>query len=657
MRFFMVTKITALLFCCISFTPIRLLGTSNNPAINYVVALDEGGALNSKLDGFSYGEVVDAHKGALGPITYNVARALQQNIIVITPTPIARNIFTISGDPLTEERIQWWDTYVTHNLITYCPEKNCPSFKKNMWLDDSKEHLEAAIQQSLPKNSGIEKSRNFLITTLMPHVEKNYAFYLSQNHHFTIFIPLNASLVDAGFSQQSVHRVSYQDFMHATADQETTKITVGELAGIWDKNNRIAKHIFLSGHGHYDPQVYGEKPSGGKRLRYAGLVLEQYQQFLNLLASINCKSLFVFTCFSGGSSIAAMHQTSANELGKILFELQAINYPILLGATSDNALFAYNTFENTKNQIDYMHYFSCIHRYTKNGVHGDLVCAVKSLQVDRLITNTPSIRSPGANNLFRAISTDPGIKILTVTDQKIWRIDKKTKNNAMTLPSGTKNAFLYYPTIVTIPINVTENSSQSPLFIAMTQGKCLHTFKKIDASHIGLRSAIRNILGVIPPHPKAMYIQELTFATGKSQVTTFTGIALKTGFQTIKNGTAPTRVLAIKGYCRDTSDGSYYRIRTAGQEKNRLERLALVIWQDKHNELPIGKPVPLAELKKMELVEINAEEYRNGVEAIIASSLPTPETIAQSSGGHETVKMLQRAAKDILEQTIMTHYQ
>ncbi|MBN2267633.1 MAG: hypothetical protein JW725_04855 [Candidatus Babeliaceae bacterium] len=591
-----------------------------NDHLDYVFAFDTGGVLSTNQSILSHGEVLQAHTAFVGATTFAVARAIQQNKIVVASVPLIKNLFIVTRYPLSKENITWWQHYFPNT--------------------DAKEVLKNILSE---QTTEIKEQPSFIKMNILPHMQKNYLIFLAKTGDFIVLVPRGISLTQAGFLRKKVKLIPFKKIEATLPKPEIIPLSFINFKNLWNIKNRVEKHCLLTGHGH----GHGNGQKGDLPI-FGGLLPDDYHRFLTFLSKINCASLFVSTCFAGGATTAYMHQTTLDKTEKVLFNLHDIHYPIILGTTTDNvrytnASFSSHTFDLTK-------YFDAIYKFTKKGNYTDLKNASRVLQGFERRTNIPSIRMPGANTLFRAISINNSVKTLTVTQQKIWELDFKDK--PMVLPNVKNGVFLYYPAIVNIPLVIPktyiDNKPEYPSLISMAQGKSLHIFKKIEAPHLTLSETLQALLGITTPTDRGLIIDELvckaTSYDGKLQLY---GVVIESkALQNENYGTVITLTILVKR----ADNGLYYEFLTNNAKPFIKNKKNLCM---PYNPAT-GECAPLPFLMSIVPRNISEENYKKDALEIINSTLPSSETIEQSSGQHETVAMVKKAAEEIIEKTVKT---
>lgn len=606
----------------------RASATPLSTAINYCVILDSGGKVSEKE--ITEGEVLKAHMGLLLPISHMAALAINSRQLVVASSTVVRNLFTVAGDLLAPERFAWWKKYAFAS-------------------DDEVTNLKTVVERRPPL---VVKNVEYVKTVVLPALVTDYTLYLAKTGDLVVLLPRGKSLKEAGFLSDAVMPIAYTDFEAALSTRETYPVSGEHVIKLFDKTNKAPKHFFLKGHGFFDKSLFGVPVKPGDEAVTAQLKPAEYRAFLKLLAQINTQSLFVFSCFAVGANLGLMHQKMLDAFGKVLFELRAIKFPIIMGATTDVPMASFAGFDPKEGKlVDFTTYFDSIDVYTRRGNQKDLKAAIGALQGQYLMSNTPSIRYPGYNTLFRALETDTSLVVLTVTKQKALLLENK--NRPLVIPAVENGALLYYPALIRLPLVVPGFYKGAeklyPFMVSMAQGTFLHTFDKIDASDLTLNEFLRSLIGYLSPLKRGFIIDELICKAEKGEKRVIRGLVVKLSGAVVKSPSGvDTQVVLLTVLGRENVSAYYFEAKAPAK----FATIADGQWYFVAMDDFVGKPVALGRIDQTDWLQIDEKRYQEVADQVIETTLPEKEVLDQASGGQESVDVVSKAAKTIIKAVV-----
>ena len=239
---------------------------------------------------------------------------------------------------------------------------------------------------------------------------ERYSIY-KIDHEFGVFVrrqnTREEDLRNCGLNSNLANQeVNFGDIETEFGRVRSGDINTNSLESIFDR--RIVRRrsiprkiIYLDGHGGFEEYV-------------AQLTMNQYVDFINrFLPAINCKFLFVNSCYGYGLKTETIFERLANFQGKI-YEEAEIAFPIAVGAISDSASKAYS-------DIDLRGFFDGLHDLfvTRKEEKSETWISRRPFEdISRdvagpFLENTVLIRFPGLRQSFKPVNVDDNFLIIT----------------------------------------------------------------------------------------------------------------------------------------------------------------------------------------------------------------------------------------------------
>lgn len=577
-------------------------------------------------------------------------------IAIIASTALLYNLYLAGTDPLSEERVRWWMEHGPRDITkwngVHQNKTEFASFEEAKTVLDESSHLNEKAQE------------------VWAQLPANFNLYTDKAGDFVVILQKVTEPVAVGLLPDQLIKIEWAD-----APKELEKRvpfvthlispSIDNFSLMVDRNNDTPKHVLLRGHGHFDFSKIGKEGSHQDKegVLYARLNKEEFQKFLNLLNGINVLSLYVWTCFSGGSTIPDMFAYGLDEHGKLIFDLSKIKYLIVMGATSENMMLG--TLTGPKYIPDWREYFVRINNFMRDTDPQKMKYVLAPLRLESFQgANTPSMRFAG-NELFRVASINEKAAVFTETKQSAIYLEHHLKygdNTEVPIPpiNIKENTYwYYYPFHIRVPLFIEGHGNTIPDLTSLVQGKCIHIFDDIRAKDATFSDLASALAGKISTDPHLYMVKKISCVADVSGEATpeksnkpkrrglFDFVLfLKTTQASVEGSNKKTDAVTLQMFYQDPASHKYFAAsdaKTGGDVVlTRPERVTL-----------IGSNIPAQFIAKVDWKEITPEEYRQKISGLIAETIPSSRIIAQSSGGRTIPEMVKKTAEDFIAEAVL----
>ena len=369
------------------------------------------------------------------------------------------------------------------------------------------------VEKRKKQIEGVKKDRaglqvdKKLIKTFLDRVVKNYTIYKTKDSKsgpsFGVFVSKqgNKDLDFYDLNQAYLDSINFKNLKIEFKNIKPGKVDMKSLRKIFKGDGlHKGKIVYLNGH-------------GGLQDFVAQLTIDQYVNFINsLLPSINCKFLFVSSCYGYGLKTKTIFKRLAR-LQDMPYQEAKIAFPIAVGAISDSAAQIYK-------DIKFRAFFDGLHEFFSLGTLSEEIYLAKEKPISlvdimgyvagSILENTVLVKLPGLRQFYRPVNVDN--KLLVITYPYILAHElrgakdlivgkekpKKAKKKKAPLPMiivlspirvEGKDAILLYPTVLMPTLEIVGNKALA--LVSMFPGDAHHFIKKVEAKEINFYDIIK----------------------------------------------------------------------------------------------------------------------------------------------------------------------
>ena len=524
-----------LLIGIVSIYSVALLNASEKPDpthLDLVITLDKGGRTSSD-EAASENEEYSARLGRIGAVTTTVARAIYYSKPLIASSSLINNL-----------------------ILALRNRKSPEALKELVELGQFGSQIEVTLHDI--ESSEQPGSHDFFIKKateqvsglkLIDKIKNDFMIYLTPKKDLTLMLPKSLDGKALGLAIDKLSQVEPITLEQTFAALYDTPVDEQSIENMFLPNNTVPKYIFLNGHGHYKGKLTGETD---QKASIAGLDKQQYKKLLQFFNTINCKFLYVSSCFAGGQNLLTMHKANKDATKGVIFDLKKILYHIVIASLTDITASSETfitipehalalevwpelTGESEEKQQQLLQewgqlslvqldkFFLAIHNFIEaKGTLKEALLWVLSLAKagKENICNLPTVFYPGSKS-FAPEPIDPFDFITTKSQQEYFKEQRSQfgKDMSRYIPKvvGLKADILVYPTTIDMQI-IIPGSVPSPI-ISMIPGKAIHIFKNIDVTKdeenkpsktpMEFDAFIASLFGRLSVAPKAYLVKSL----------------------------------------------------------------------------------------------------------------------------------------------------